>query len=111
MVSAFESGEIHTNFETSADYVSILDALDLVKSEVVTASTVVARTNVANKPYDDQKVRQALQLAVDNTIVLAARLRQCRRARREPPCLPNPSGICRTSEDQPRHREGQGPDD
>ena len=71
MVSAFESGEIHTNFETSADYVSILDALDLVKSEVVTASTVVARTNVANKPYDDQKVRQALQLAVDNTIVLA----------------------------------------
>ena len=50
---------------------SILDALDLVKSEVVTASTVVARTNVANKPYDDQKVRQALQLAVDNTIVLA----------------------------------------
>ena len=71
MVSAFEFGEIHTNFETSADFVSILDALDLVKSEVVTASTVVARTNVANKPYDDQKVRQALQLAVDNTIVLA----------------------------------------
>ena len=71
MVSAFESGEIHTNFETSADFVSILDALDLVKSEVVTASTVVARTNVASKPYDDQKVRQALQLAVDNTIVLA----------------------------------------
>ena len=66
-----KSGEIHTNFETSADFVSILDALDLVKSEVVTASTVVARTNVANKPYDDQKVRQALQLAVDNTIVLA----------------------------------------
>ena len=70
MVSAFESGEIHTNHETTADYVSILDGLDLVKSEVVTASTIVARTNVVNKPYDNQKVRQALQLAVDNAAVL-----------------------------------------
>ncbi|TIT83105.1 MAG: ABC transporter substrate-binding protein, partial [Mesorhizobium sp.] len=70
MVSAFEAGEVHTNFETSADYVSILDGMKLVKSEVVTASTIVCRTNVTNKPYDNQKVRQALQLAVDNNIVL-----------------------------------------
>ncbi|BCH31742.1 diguanylate cyclase [Mesorhizobium sp. L-8-10] len=70
MVSAFEAGEIHSNFETSADYVSILDGLDLVKSEAVTAATIVARTNVTNKPYDDQKVRNALQLAVDNAVVL-----------------------------------------
>jgi peptide/nickel transport system substrate-binding protein len=40
--------------------------MGLVKSEVVTASTIVLRTNVANKPYDDKKVRKALQLAVDN---------------------------------------------
>jgi peptide/nickel transport system substrate-binding protein len=70
MVSAFEAGEVHTNFETSADYVAILDGLDLVKSEVVTAATIVARTNVTNKPYDDVKVRKALQLAVDNNVVL-----------------------------------------
>lgn len=70
MVSAFEAGEVHTNFETSADYVSILDNLGLVKSEVVTAATIVCRTNVANKPYDDKKVRNALQLAVDNNVVL-----------------------------------------
>jgi peptide/nickel transport system substrate-binding protein len=70
MVSAFESGEVHTNHETTADYVSILEGVGLVTSEVVTASTIVARTNVANKPYDDQKVRQALQLAVDNAVVL-----------------------------------------
>ncbi|TIT94853.1 MAG: ABC transporter substrate-binding protein [Mesorhizobium sp.] len=69
-VSAFEAGEVHTNFETSADYVSILDGMDLVKSEVVTASTIVCRTNVNNKPYDNQKVRNALQLAVDNNVVL-----------------------------------------
>ncbi|MEO9338179.1 ABC transporter substrate-binding protein [Mesorhizobium sp. SB112] len=69
-VSAFEAGEIHSNYETTADYVSILDGLGLVKSEVVTATTLVARTNVTNKPYDDQKVRQALQLAVDNATIL-----------------------------------------
>ncbi len=49
MVSAFEAGEIHTNFETTADYVSILDGLDLVKGEAVTAATIVARTNLAHK--------------------------------------------------------------
>jgi peptide/nickel transport system substrate-binding protein len=70
MVSAFEAGEVHTNHETSADYVSILEGVGAITSETVTASTIVARTNVANKPYDDQKVRKALQLAVDNAVVL-----------------------------------------
>jgi peptide/nickel transport system substrate-binding protein len=70
MVSAFEAGEVHTNHETTADYVSILEGVGLTTSEVVTASTIVARTNVTNKPYDDQKVRNALQLAVDNAVVL-----------------------------------------
>ena len=71
MVSAFEAGEVHTNHETSADYVQILDDLGLVRSEVVTASTIVARTNVTAQPYDDVNVRRALQLAVDNATVLA----------------------------------------
>jgi peptide/nickel transport system substrate-binding protein len=71
MVSAFEAGEVHTNHETTADYVAILDDLGLEKGEVVTAATIVARTNVQNKPYDDQRVRKALQLAVDNNAVLA----------------------------------------
>ncbi|TWG94624.1 peptide/nickel transport system substrate-binding protein [Mesorhizobium sp. J18] len=69
-VNAFEAGEIHTNYETTADYVEILDSLDLVKSEVQTSTTLCVRMNVANKPYDDQKVRQAVQLGVDNNVVL-----------------------------------------
>ncbi len=69
-VSAFEAGEVDTNYETVADYVDILDGLGLVKSEVNTAATIVARMNVNNKPYDDQKVRNALQMAVDNATVL-----------------------------------------
>lgn len=70
MVSAYEAGEVHTNHETTADYVTIIEGVGASTSEVVTASTIVARTNVNNKPYDDQKVRNALQLAVDNSVVL-----------------------------------------
>ena len=70
MLSAFEAQEVHTNYETTADYVDILDGLGLQLSEVVTANTVTCRTNVTHAPYDEQKVRQALQLAVDNAVVL-----------------------------------------
>ena len=70
MVSAFESGEIHTDLETTADYVDILDKLGLVKSEVATAQTIVARMNVTQKPYDDQRVRRAVQMATDNETIL-----------------------------------------
>ena len=69
-VSAFESGEVHTNYETTADFVDILDGLGLEKSDVVTAATIVARMNVNNKPYDDKRVRNAIQLGVDNESVL-----------------------------------------
>ncbi len=69
-VNAFEAGEIHTNYETTADYVDILDGLDLVQSEVGTSTTLTVRMNVDNKPYDDQKVRQAVQYAVDNNVCL-----------------------------------------
>ncbi|MCV0397456.1 MAG: ABC transporter substrate-binding protein [Rhizobiaceae bacterium] len=70
MVSAFEAGEVHCNHETSADFVAILEGVGMETSEAVTAATIVARTNVNNPPYDDQKVRKALQLAVDNAQVL-----------------------------------------
>jgi peptide/nickel transport system substrate-binding protein len=41
-----------------------------MKSEVKTSATIVARTNVKQKPYDDQRVRNALQMAVDNSVIL-----------------------------------------
>ena len=55
---------------TQPEFVHILDDLNLVKSEVATANTIVARMNVENAPYDKQEVRNAIQLAVDNSIVL-----------------------------------------
>ncbi|MDQ6432823.1 ABC transporter substrate-binding protein [Mesorhizobium sp. LHD-90] len=69
-VNAFESAEIDVNFETPADFIDILDKIGLTKSEVATATTLVARTNVTHKPYDDKRVRNALQMAVDNKVVL-----------------------------------------
>ena len=69
-VNAFESGEIDVNFETPADFIDILDGIGLTKSEVATATTLVARTNVTHKPYEDKRVRNALQMAVDNNVVL-----------------------------------------
>ncbi len=69
-INAFDSGEIDLNFETPSDFIDILDKMGLQKSEVATATTLVARTNITHKPYDDQRVRNALQMAVDNNVVL-----------------------------------------
>ncbi|MDX8452682.1 ABC transporter substrate-binding protein [Mesorhizobium sp. VK9D] len=69
-LNAFDSGEIDLDFETPADFIEPLDKMDLVKSEVATATTLVARTNVTHKPYDDKRVRNALQMAVDNNQVM-----------------------------------------
>jgi peptide/nickel transport system substrate-binding protein len=70
MIAAFEAGEIHTNYETPPSYVEIFDALGLVKSEAVTANTLCVRMNVTQPPFDNQAVRNAVQLAVDNATVL-----------------------------------------
>ncbi|RAZ73208.1 ABC transporter substrate-binding protein [Mesorhizobium atlanticum] len=69
-LNAFDSGEIDLDFETPADYIDPLDKMGLIKSEVATATTLVARTNITHKPYDDKRVRNALQMAVDNNQVM-----------------------------------------
>ncbi|CDX14751.1 Family 5 extracellular solute-binding protein [Mesorhizobium sp. ORS 3324] len=68
--SAFESGEIDANDQTFSNYVAIFDKLGLMRHEAKTATTIVCRTHVKSKPYDDQRVRNALQLAVDNEAIL-----------------------------------------
>ncbi len=69
-VSAFESKELDCTMKTESAYIPILDKAGLVKSEVKTSATIVCRTNVKQKPYDDQRVRNALQMAVDNATIL-----------------------------------------
>jgi peptide/nickel transport system substrate-binding protein len=70
-VSAFESKELNCTMKTDSSYVAIMDKAGLKRSDVKTSATIVARTNVKAKPYDDQRVRNALQMAVDNSAVLS----------------------------------------
>ena len=69
-ISALESGEIDANYQTVGEAVGLLESMGLVQEEVVTAATVVLRMNVANKPYDNKDVRNAITSAVDNATVL-----------------------------------------
>ncbi|MEM7198095.1 MAG: ABC transporter substrate-binding protein, partial [Pseudomonadota bacterium] len=69
-VAAYESGDIDVNYETFADYLEILDGLGMQRTEAVTAATIVCRTNVEQEPFNDKRVRNALQLAVDNETIL-----------------------------------------
>jgi peptide/nickel transport system substrate-binding protein len=69
-VSALEAGEIDANYQTTGETVALLDGMDLVKTEVTTANTIVLRTNLNNKPFEDKRVRNALQLAADNAVIL-----------------------------------------
>ncbi|PSK86046.1 peptide/nickel transport system substrate-binding protein [Limimaricola soesokkakensis] len=69
-VAAAESGEIDITYETTGDFIDIFDAIGWQKSEVVTASTIVVRFNQDSPPFDNRDVRRALQMAVDNEIVL-----------------------------------------
>ena len=68
--AAFSDGEIDMNDETSADFVAVHDAAGLVRETALTATTMVARMNTQAAPYTDPRVRKAVQMAVDNAVVL-----------------------------------------
>ncbi|QIE57515.1 ABC transporter substrate-binding protein [Pikeienuella piscinae] len=70
MINALEAGEVDGSNDTPPSALEQLDAIGMLRSEIATGQTIVARMNVANPPYDDKRVRNALQLAVDNNIVL-----------------------------------------
>ncbi|WP_102223154.1 ABC transporter substrate-binding protein [Acidimangrovimonas sediminis] len=69
-VAAASSDEIDMDYQTTGDFVQLFDQLGWTKSTTETANTICVRFNSAAKPYDDEKVRQALQMAVDNKTVL-----------------------------------------
>ncbi len=74
-VAAIESEEVDMLHESIGEFIEVLDGLGLVKSEVVTAATIVVRPNQlaevdGMKPYADKRVRKAISMAVDNAVCL-----------------------------------------
>lgn len=71
MVALAGSDEIDCNYESTGEFIDVLDGLGWNKLEAVTASTIVMRMNSANGDlYKDKSVRQAMQKAVDPAVVL-----------------------------------------
>ncbi len=70
MVAMASSDEIDVNYETTGDFIGIMDDLGWTKFEAVTAATICVRFNQLSDLYKDQAVRVALQAAVDNAVVL-----------------------------------------
>lgn len=71
MVALAGSDEIDCNYESTGEFIDVLDGLGWNKLEAVTASTIVMRMNSANGDlYKEKSVRQAIQRAVDPAVVL-----------------------------------------
>ena len=75
-IAAAEAEEVDMLYTIEGEFIQIMSAFDgWVENEVVTMSTVVIRPNQlaevdGKKPYADKRVRQALTMAVDNSVVL-----------------------------------------
>lgn len=74
-LSALEGEEVDMLHRTEGEFIEILDDLGFPKSEVTTAATVVVRPNQVaevdgKRPYEDVRVRKAIQMAVDNAVCL-----------------------------------------
>lgn len=70
VAAAFDAEEIDANDETPPDFVELMDSLGLVQESRRTANTLVARMRVDTPPYDDVRLRRALQMAISNEVVL-----------------------------------------
>ncbi|MGA9253797.1 MAG: ABC transporter substrate-binding protein [Roseobacter sp.] len=75
IVAAVDADEVDMVYESLGDFIFIMDDIGLAKSEAVTANTVVIRPNQAAevdgiKPYEDARVRRALAMAIDNSVLL-----------------------------------------
>ncbi|NSY38207.1 ABC transporter substrate-binding protein [Leisingera sp. ANG59] len=74
-LAALESDEVDMLYESVGEFIDVMDGLGYKKSEVVTMSSIVIRTNQlaeidGKKVYADKRVRKAIQMAVDNSVCL-----------------------------------------
>ena len=69
-VAAADSDEIDMTYQSTGEFIEVLDAMGWKKSEAVTAATITVRFNQGQEPYTDPEVRKALIQAVDNEVIL-----------------------------------------
>lgn len=69
-VAAAGSGEIDATYQTTGEFVAIMESLGWTQTEAVTSSTLAVRFNQLADEYKDVNVRRALTMAVDNKVVL-----------------------------------------
>ena len=75
IVAAVNSDEVDMVYESLGDFIFMMDDIGWKKSEALTANTVVIRPNQAAEvdgmtPYADARVRRALAMAIDNSVLL-----------------------------------------
>ncbi|MGB7322102.1 MAG: ABC transporter substrate-binding protein [Albidovulum sp.] len=68
--AAAESDEIDMVHRTDGEFVSIFDDLGWTKSEAITSATLCVRFNQESDLYKDASVRRAMQMAVENSVIL-----------------------------------------
>jgi len=75
-VAGAEADEFDMTYSVDGDFIDILGSLDgWNQNDIVTAATILVRPNQlaevdGKKPYADARVRRAIQMAVDNNILL-----------------------------------------
>jgi len=74
-VAAMESDEVDVIYQVAGEFIEVMDSLGYEKSEALTAACFVVRPHAEGevgdqKPYADVRVRRALAMAVDNSVVL-----------------------------------------
>lgn len=75
IVAAVAGDEVDMVYESIGEFIDIMDSFGWSKSEAITANTVVIRPNQnaeveGMKPYEDARVRRALAMAIDNSVLL-----------------------------------------
>lgn len=69
-VAAAGSGEIDATYQTVGEFIEVMDSLGWAKSEAETAATLTVRFNQLAEAYKDVRTRRAIQMAVDNNVVM-----------------------------------------
>jgi peptide/nickel transport system substrate-binding protein len=74
-VAAAAADEVDMFYETTGEFIEIIEGIGWERSEIASGASVVIRPNQlaevdGMQPYADKRVRQAIAMAVDNNVVL-----------------------------------------